>query len=210
MDSIVEENGNSSNNVDDANAATGGSGGGGGVGHNLTVNATQTQQPATTHINLMNSNNLQQQQHPSSNQIPVSVSVAAAAALAAGSVLSTASNIVQYMPTNPHGLPVSIPYDITINSMNWCLFNSVYLVWLQVQSVIQAANQSSVIQTAAGNNTQAPVAIPKGTVLFKPNATVIHTTSGNAVQVSLRTTKCITFFFCLTSNQIVSFPTLSF
>lgn len=56
-----------------------------------------------------------------------------------------------------------------------------------MQSVIQAANQSSVIQTAAGNSTQLPVGMPKA-VLFvnKPNTTVIHTTSGNAVQVSFK------------------------
>ncbi|XP_037937770.1 cyclic AMP response element-binding protein B-like isoform X2 [Teleopsis dalmanni] len=65
------------------------------------------------------------------------------------SVLTTTSNVVQYLP--PHGL----------------------------QSVIQAANQSSVIQTAATTN-----AMSKNVVFVsKPNTTVIHTTSGNAVQI---------------------------
>ncbi|XP_037937771.1 cyclic AMP response element-binding protein B-like isoform X3 [Teleopsis dalmanni] len=65
------------------------------------------------------------------------------------SVLTTTSNVVQYLP--PHGL----------------------------QSVIQAANQSSVIQTAATTN-----AMSKNVVFVsKPNTTVIHTTSGNAVQL---------------------------
>ncbi|XP_061386981.1 cyclic AMP response element-binding protein B isoform X2 [Musca vetustissima] len=118
-------------------------------------------------MNLSNSNSVQQQQQhqqqppPPSQQtsavpVPISVAAAAAAALAAGSVLTPNPPVVQYL-SNPHGLPV--------------------------QSVIQAANQSSVIQTAAGNNSQTHVAIPKGTVLYKNNATVIHTTSGNAVQI---------------------------
>ncbi|XP_061386982.1 cyclic AMP response element-binding protein B isoform X3 [Musca vetustissima] len=118
-------------------------------------------------MNLSNSNSVQQQQQhqqqppPPSQQtsavpVPISVAAAAAAALAAGSVLTPNPPVVQYL-SNPHGLPV--------------------------QSVIQAANQSSVIQTAAGNNSQTHVAIPKGTVLYKNNATVIHTTSGNAVQL---------------------------
>ncbi|XP_046803655.1 cyclic AMP response element-binding protein B isoform X3 [Lucilia cuprina] len=167
MDSIVEENGNSSNNIDDTN--TSGTGGGG-VGHNLTITASQQnpqqhpsqqqQQPAAVQstqqqINLTNSNS-QNIAPPPQNQIPVPASVAAA--VAAGTVLTTTSNVVQYLSNNPHGLPV--------------------------QSVIQAANQSSVIQTAAGNNTQTPVAIPKGLLYVnKPNTTVIHTTSGNAVQL---------------------------
>uniref|UniRef100_A0A1I8QAK2 BZIP domain-containing protein n=1 Tax=Stomoxys calcitrans TaxID=35570 RepID=A0A1I8QAK2_STOCA len=153
MDSIVEENGNSSNNIDDTSGGGGSTGGGG--GHNL---STSLQQPATvqaTQMNLTNSNSVQP---PSQSSVPVSISVAAAAAaaLAANSALTTTSNVVQYLP-NPHSLPV--------------------------QSVIQAANQSSVIQTAAGNNSQTHVAIPKGTVVYKNNATVIHTTSGNAVQL---------------------------
>ncbi|XP_019894822.1 cyclic AMP response element-binding protein B isoform X2 [Musca domestica] len=167
MDSIVEENGNSSNNIDDTAGGGNGSGGGGGGGHNLSITSS-SQQPATvqaTQMNLSNSNSVQQQQQqqqppPPSQQtpvpVPISVAAAAAAALAAGSVLTTTSNVVQYLPT-PHSLPV--------------------------QSVIQAANQSSVIQTAAGNNSQTHVAIPKGTVVYKNNATVIHTTSGNAVQI---------------------------
>ncbi|XP_065366392.1 cyclic AMP response element-binding protein B isoform X2 [Calliphora vicina] len=164
MDSIVEENGNSSNNIDDTNTS---GAGGGGVGHNLTITASQQnpqqhpsqQQPAAVQstqqqINLTHSNNSQNLAPPPPNQVQASV----AAAVAAGTVLTTTSNVVQYLSNNPHGLPV--------------------------QSVIQAANQSSVIQTAAGNNSQTPVAIPKG-VLFvnKPNTTVIHTTSGNAVQI---------------------------
>ncbi|XP_075159345.1 cyclic-AMP response element binding protein B isoform X2 [Haematobia irritans] len=159
MDSIVEENGNSSNNIDDTSGGGTTGGGGGGAGHNLSV-TTSSQQPAAvqpTHMNLTNSNSVQQQQPPNQSSIPVSISVAAAAAaLAANSVLTTTSNVVQYLP-NPHSLPV--------------------------QSVIQAANQSSVIQTAAGNNSQTHIAIPKGTVVYKNNATVIHTTSGNAVQI---------------------------
>ncbi|XP_075159346.1 cyclic-AMP response element binding protein B isoform X3 [Haematobia irritans] len=159
MDSIVEENGNSSNNIDDTSGGGTTGGGGGGAGHNLSV-TTSSQQPAAvqpTHMNLTNSNSVQQQQPPNQSSIPVSISVAAAAAaLAANSVLTTTSNVVQYLP-NPHSLPV--------------------------QSVIQAANQSSVIQTAAGNNSQTHIAIPKGTVVYKNNATVIHTTSGNAVQL---------------------------
>ncbi|KAM7347009.1 cyclic-AMP response element binding protein B isoform 3-T11 [Cochliomyia hominivorax] len=170
MDSIVEENGNSSNNIDDTNTSA--TGGGGGVGHNLTITASQQtpqqhpsqqqQQPASVQstqqqINLTNSNNSQNlAPPPPTQQMPVPASVAAA--VAAGTVLTTTPNVVQYLTNNPHGLPA--------------------------QSVIQAANQSSVIQTAAGNNTQTPVALPKG-VLFvnKPNTTVIHTTSGNAVQL---------------------------
>ncbi|KAM7347008.1 cyclic-AMP response element binding protein B isoform 2-T10 [Cochliomyia hominivorax] len=170
MDSIVEENGNSSNNIDDTNTSA--TGGGGGVGHNLTITASQQtpqqhpsqqqQQPASVQstqqqINLTNSNNSQNlAPPPPTQQMPVPASVAAA--VAAGTVLTTTPNVVQYLTNNPHGLPA--------------------------QSVIQAANQSSVIQTAAGNNTQTPVALPKG-VLFvnKPNTTVIHTTSGNAVQI---------------------------
>ncbi|XP_073832332.1 cyclic-AMP response element binding protein B isoform X4 [Musca autumnalis] len=164
MDSIVEENGNSSNNIDDTAGGGGGNGSGGGGGHNLSITSS-SQQPATvqsTQMNLSNSNSVQQHQPPPPSQqqsvpVPISVAAAAAAALAAGSVLTTSTqNVVQYLP-NPHSLPV--------------------------QSVIQAANQSSVIQTAAGNNSQTHVALPKGTVVYKNNATVIHTTSGNAVQI---------------------------
>ncbi|XP_073832326.1 cyclic-AMP response element binding protein B isoform X3 [Musca autumnalis] len=164
MDSIVEENGNSSNNIDDTAGGGGGNGSGGGGGHNLSITSS-SQQPATvqsTQMNLSNSNSVQQHQPPPPSQqqsvpVPISVAAAAAAALAAGSVLTTSTqNVVQYLP-NPHSLPV--------------------------QSVIQAANQSSVIQTAAGNNSQTHVALPKGTVVYKNNATVIHTTSGNAVQL---------------------------
>uniref|UniRef100_A0A1A9VBY0 BZIP domain-containing protein n=1 Tax=Glossina austeni TaxID=7395 RepID=A0A1A9VBY0_GLOAU len=162
MDSIVEENGGGNsnmNNVDEAavtavNVAT--------AGHNL--NMTSQQQPQltaassapTTQNNINNSQNVAHPPPPSS-QLSASVSAAVAAAAATGTVLTTTTNVVQYLSSHPHGLPV--------------------------QSVIQAANQSSVIQTAAGTNTQGPVAIPKG-VLFvnKPN-TVIHTTPGNAVQL---------------------------
>uniref|UniRef100_A0ABK9MG77 Cyclic AMP response element-binding protein B n=2 Tax=Glossina TaxID=44049 RepID=A0ABK9MG77_GLOMM len=162
MDSIVEENGGGNsnmNNVDEAavtavNVAA--------AGHNL--NMTSQQQPQltaassapTTQNNINNSQNVAHPPPPSS-QLSASVSAAVAAAAATGTVLTTTTNVVQYLSSHPHGLPV--------------------------QSVIQAANQSSVIQTAAGTNTQGPVAIPKG-VLFvnKPN-TVIHTTPGNAVQL---------------------------
>ncbi|XP_059224271.1 cyclic AMP response element-binding protein B isoform X1 [Stomoxys calcitrans] len=149
----IVEENGNSSNNIDDTSGGGGSTGGGG-GHNL---STSLQQPATvqaTQMNLTNSNSVQP---PSQSSVPVSISVAAAAAaLAANSALTTTSNVVQYLP-NPHSLPV--------------------------QSVIQAANQSSVIQTAAGNNSQTHVAIPKGTVVYKNNATVIHTTSGNAVQL---------------------------
>lgn len=60
-----------------------------------------------------------------------------------------------------------------------------------MQSVIQAANQSSVIQTAATNAVTAATAgtigVPKGGVLYvnkPPSTTVIHTTSGSGVQVN--------------------------
>lgn len=74
---------------------------------------------------------------------------------------SSSVNVVQYLPT----------------SANAAAHNT------QVQSVIQAANQSSVIQTAAAN--APPVAMKSGVLyVSKPNTTVIHTTSGNAVKIT--------------------------
>lgn len=127
MDSIVEENGNSSNNIDDTAGGGNGSGGGGGGGHNLS-----SQQPATvqaTQMNLSNSNSVQQQQQqqppPPSQQtpvpVPISVAAAAAAALAAGSVLTTTSNVVQYLPT-PHSLPVSVPFFELLRHFNLLIY----------------------------------------------------------------------------------------
>lgn len=110
MDSIVEENGNSSNNIDDTNASgTSGSI----VGHNLSLTASQQtpqqQQPAALQstqqqINITNSNNSQNLAPPPQNQISVPASVAAA--VVAGTVLTTSSNVVQYLSNHPHGLPV--------------------------------------------------------------------------------------------------------
>lgn len=72
------------------------------------------------------------------------------------SVLTTAANIVQFIPTQS----------------------------IQAQSVIQA-NQSSVIQTAA-NVHSVPVTLSKGVLYVNKPNTVIHTTSGSTLQVQIK------------------------
>ncbi|XP_055846954.1 cyclic AMP response element-binding protein B isoform X4 [Episyrphus balteatus] len=106
MDSIVEENGNNSNNIETLS--------------DVSISQASSNTPNSTTTT---------------------------------TVLTTGSNVVQFMPTHN----------------------------IQPQSVIQA-NQSSVIQTAAANIQ--PVTMSKGGVLYvgKPN-TVIHTASGNTVQI---------------------------
>ncbi|XP_053948989.1 cyclic AMP response element-binding protein B isoform X4 [Anastrepha obliqua] len=128
MNSIGEENGNSSNIEE---------------GHNLTTSSTQHQ-----------SNN--------SSNSTAGNSVATSSTANVATVLTTTAN-AQYPLAPVHNLQ-------------------------QMQSVIQAANQSSVIQTAATN--AMPVVSPAATgpkgVLYvnkPPSTTVIHTTSGSGVQL---------------------------
>ncbi|XP_017482247.1 PREDICTED: cyclic AMP response element-binding protein B isoform X3 [Rhagoletis zephyria] len=114
-----------------------------------------------------NSNNIEEghnltttsTQHQSNNS---SNSIAAPPTASAAPVLGTAAN-VQYPLAPVHSLQ-------------------------QMQSVIQAANQSSVIQTAATNAVPAvsPASTgPKGVLYVNkaPSTTVIHTTSGSGVQL---------------------------
>ncbi|XP_017482246.1 PREDICTED: cyclic AMP response element-binding protein B isoform X2 [Rhagoletis zephyria] len=114
-----------------------------------------------------NSNNIEEghnltttsTQHQSNNS---SNSIAAPPTASAAPVLGTAAN-VQYPLAPVHSLQ-------------------------QMQSVIQAANQSSVIQTAATNAVPAvsPASTgPKGVLYVNkaPSTTVIHTTSGSGVQI---------------------------
>nr|XP_014097494.1 cyclic AMP response element-binding protein B isoform X1 [Bactrocera oleae]XP_036234439.1 cyclic AMP response element-binding protein B isoform X1 [Bactrocera oleae]XP_036234440.1 cyclic AMP response element-binding protein B isoform X1 [Bactrocera oleae]XP_036234442.1 cyclic AMP response element-binding protein B isoform X1 [Bactrocera oleae]XP_036234443.1 cyclic AMP response element-binding protein B isoform X1 [Bactrocera oleae]XP_036234444.1 cyclic AMP response element-binding protein B len=109
----------------------------------------------------------QQQQHQSNNSSNSTAgnSVATSAAGSGATVLTTTAS-VQY--------PLAAP----VHSLQ------------QMQSVIQAANQSSVIQTAATNAvtavTTGTIGVPKGGVLYvnkPPSTTVIHTTSGSGVQL---------------------------
>ncbi|XP_036234452.2 cyclic AMP response element-binding protein B isoform X2 [Bactrocera oleae] len=109
----------------------------------------------------------QQQQHQSNNSSNTTAgnSVATSAAGSGATVLTTTAS-VQY--------PLAAP----VHSLQ------------QMQSVIQAANQSSVIQTAATNAvtavTTGTIGVPKGGVLYvnkPPSTTVIHTTSGSGVQL---------------------------
>uniref|UniRef100_A0A0K8VGL6 Cyclic AMP response element-binding protein B n=1 Tax=Bactrocera latifrons TaxID=174628 RepID=A0A0K8VGL6_BACLA len=100
-----------------------------------------------------------------SNNSTAGNSVATSAAGSGATVLTTAAS-VQY--------PLAAP----VHSLQ------------QMQSVIQAANQSSVIQTAATNAvtsaTTGTIGVPKGGVLYvnkPPSTTVIHTTSGSGVQL---------------------------
>ncbi|XP_064555727.1 cyclic AMP response element-binding protein B isoform X3 [Drosophila montana] len=111
---------------------------------------------------------LQQNQQSTTSGVPATVNTNNASGTA--SVLTTAANCnIQYPILTQHGL--------------------------QVQSVIQAANHSGVIQTAIGTQQQqqqqalaAASAMHKGgsgvVYMTKPaNTTVIHTTTSNAVQV---------------------------
>ncbi|XP_067639833.1 cyclic AMP response element-binding protein B isoform X2 [Eurosta solidaginis] len=129
MDSIGEENGNSSNNIDD--------------GHNLSATSTQPQH----------------QSHNSSNSNAGNSLATAPPTASVGTVLTTTAN-VQYPLAPVHSIQ-------------------------QMHSVIHAANQSSVIQTAA-TNVASTCQGSKG-VLYVNKApastTVIHTTSGSAVQI---------------------------
>ncbi|XP_067639834.1 cyclic AMP response element-binding protein B isoform X3 [Eurosta solidaginis] len=129
MDSIGEENGNSSNNIDD--------------GHNLSATSTQPQH----------------QSHNSSNSNAGNSLATAPPTASVGTVLTTTAN-VQYPLAPVHSIQ-------------------------QMHSVIHAANQSSVIQTAA-TNVASTCQGSKG-VLYVNKApastTVIHTTSGSAVQL---------------------------
>ncbi|XP_064555726.1 cyclic AMP response element-binding protein B isoform X2 [Drosophila montana] len=111
---------------------------------------------------------LQQNQQSTTSGVPATVNTNNASGTA--SVLTTAANCnIQYPILTQHGL--------------------------QVQSVIQAANHSGVIQTAIGTQQQqqqqalaAASAMHKGgsgvVYMTKPaNTTVIHTTTSNAVQI---------------------------
>ncbi|XP_012158361.1 cyclic AMP response element-binding protein B isoform X2 [Ceratitis capitata] len=110
----------------------------------------------------------QQQHHHQSNNSsnPTAGNSVAASASASGATVLTTTTSVQY------------PIVASVHSLQ------------QMQSVIQAANQSSVIQTAATNALTAPatgaIGAPKGGVLYvnkPPSTTVIHTTSGSGVQL---------------------------
>ncbi|KAH8292890.1 hypothetical protein KR044_004206 [Drosophila immigrans] len=153
MDSIVEENGNSS-------AASSGN-------VNDVVDVTAAAASAVA-----GGQQQQQQQQQSQNQQSTTATASTNNASSAASVLTTTNCNIQYpMGTLTHGL--------------------------QVQSVIQAANHSGVIQSAAGtqqqhqNQSLADASTMHkggggGNVIYvtKPaNTTVIHTATGNAVQI---------------------------
>ncbi|EDW06961.2 LOW QUALITY PROTEIN: uncharacterized protein Dmoj_GI15475 [Drosophila mojavensis] len=167
MDSIVEENGNSasSGNVNDVNDVTSAA---------AVAAAAAAAAAAVAATGGQQQQQQQQQQQTQQNQQSTTSGVPATAntnnASGAASVLTTTANC-------------NIPYPM----------QTLVQHGLQVQSVIQAANHSGVIQTAAGTQQQqqalvAASAIHKGgtsvVYMTKPaNTTVIHTTTSNAVQI---------------------------